>query len=54
MKNETLLIQRTKLMQQEEIIKNNVEKAIEDERDKYAKLKQESDEQRIQIEVLIA
>ena len=53
MKNETLLIQRTKLMHQEEIIRNNVEKAIEEEQDRYAKLKQNCDEQKIHIEVKI-
>lgn len=52
MKNETILIHRTKLMQQEEIIKNNVEKAIELERDKYEKLKQDHDALKIQIDVI--
>ena len=53
MKNEVLLIQRTKLMHQEEIIRNNVEKAIEEERDKYDLLKQEFNEQKIHIDVLV-
>ena len=52
MKNETLLIQRTKLMQQEQIIKNNVERAIEEESEKYSKLKQDFDDQKINIDVI--
>ncbi len=52
MKNETILIHRTKLMQQEEIIRNNVEKAIELEKDKYEKLKQDYDALKIQFDVI--
>ena len=38
-------------MQQEEIIRNNVEKAIENEKDRYESLKQDFESQKIQIEV---
>ena len=51
MKNEVLLIQRTKLMHQEEIISNNVEKAIEQERQKYDLLKQEFYEHKVRTDV---
>jgi hypothetical protein len=39
-------------MQQEEIIRNNVEKAIELEKDKYEKLKQDYDALKIQFDVI--
>ena len=44
MKNETLLVTKTKLMQQQEIIKHNVEKAIDDERNRYIEIERNLEE----------
>ncbi len=52
MKNETLLVTKTKLFQQQEIIKLNVEKALQDERNRYIEIERNLEQSLYKIRVL--
>jgi len=49
MKNETLLVTKTKLSQQQEIIRQNVEKALQDERNRYIEIERNLEASLIKI-----
>lgn len=52
MKNETLLVTKTKLSQQTEIIRQNVEKALQDERNRYIEIERNLESSLNKIRIL--